>query len=472
MRGLGQLMRSTIPRGTREPEPAPWPAQGTPWWGPWTLPWASDGSANPTMIGTYADATSATLAIPAAWRATNLIAGFVAQMGLVSLDGDPPRHIDQGRQLLNNPWPLISYFDWMFGVAASIVLRGNFYAVKADYDQSTGNPRQYIPVSVDDVTVNFENGVLTYDVVGIDRPLHWNQMFHVRGFMLPGMLTGVGVIEAHRTGLFQTRELMDFGSGAYGSGGVPPVVITVDKPELAEGEAEYLQSRWVMRHSAKDRRPAVVPKIVSIEKVGLSMDDAEYLESRKFSIAEIAYMFNLDPSDLGASFSSNGGRIEYSNIEARMRDRLVFSLAPWMNRIEQAYNMDLPGNCHVKFQTADLFRADSLTRMQTYEIAIRNDIMTPEEVRIAEHSPIGDYMLIGMNDEHNISWPPPKDEDLISSDNPTGIPGSPSPPEGAMNPGLNSPAMQQMRERVQATATPPATPTNRQLSTGSGGPIS
>src|SRR5215510_11662593 len=287
--GLANLLRSTTPRGTREPEQPPWPAMNMPWWGPWTLPWSSDGSVNPTMIGTYGDATSATLAIPAAWRATNLIAGFVAQMGLRCLDGDPPQHIDQGRQLLNNPWPMITYFDWMFGAVASIVLRGNFYAVKADYDESTGNPRQYIPVSVDDVTVNFDQGELTYDIVGMDRSLRWNQVFHARGFMLPGMLTGVGVIEAHRNGLFQVRELMDYGAGAYGSGGVPPVVMRVDKPELAEGEAEYLQSRWVQRHTVRDRRPAVIPKIVEIEKVGLSMEDAEYLKSRQFSIAEIAY---------------------------------------------------------------------------------------------------------------------------------------------------------------------------------------
>lgn len=408
--GLGQLIRASMPRGTREPEPAPWPTQFGPWWGPWTsLPYSSDGSIAPQYSTTWADATSATLAIPAASRATNLIAGFVAQMGLRCLDGDPPQHINQGRQLLNNPWPMITYFDWMFGVAASIVLRGNYYAVKADYDEGTGLPRQYIPVAVDDVTVNFEKGVLTYDIVGMDRTLQWHEVFHVRGFMLPGMLTGVGVIEMHRNGLFQIRELMDFGAGAYGSGGVPPVVMRVDKPEITEAEAEYLQSRWVQRHTPRDRRPAVVPKIIEIEKVGLSMEDAEYLQSRQFSIAEIAYMFNLDPEDLSAGFGSGSGRIEYQNIESKMRDRLIFSLNPWMNRIEQAYSFDLPGNCYAKFNTADLFRGDSLQRMQMYEIALRTGIYTLEEVRILEHMPVEEYDLEGMNTHHEIAWPAPEE---------------------------------------------------------------
>ena len=448
MRGLGQLIRATLPRGTREPEPAPWPTQYGPWWGPATLPYASDGSVAPQYATTWADATSATMAIPAAWRALNLIAGFVAQMQLRCMNDDPPTHINMGKQLLNNPWPLITYFDWMFGCTAGIVLRGNFYAVKADYDQATGFPRQYIPVSVDDVTVNYENGWLTYDIVGMPRSLVWNQVFHVRGFMLPGMLTGVGVIEAHRNGLMQTRELMDYGAGAYGSGGVPPVVLRVDKPELSEEEAEYLQSRWVQRHTPRDRRPAVVPKIVEVEKVGLSMEDAEYLESRQFSIAEIAYMFNLDPEDLSAGFSAASGKMQYQNLETKMRERLIFSLMPWMNRIEQAYKNDLPGNCYARFNTGDIFRADSLQRMQTYEVALRNDIYTKEEVRILEHLPIDNYMMESAGSMTTLEWPPPEGPAFAT---PGGSGGEP-------------PALQAWRERMGRVKTEIEPP--KELTTG------
>jgi len=356
-------------------------------------------------MDTWGDATAATLAVPAAWPATNLIAGFIAQMNLTCLDGNPPSHIDAGKQLLNNPWPAISYFDWMFGAACSVVLRGNYYAVKADYDEATGNPRQLIPVSVDDVAVNYEKGRLTYDIVGMPRSLSWLEVFHVRGFMMPGMLTGVGVIEAHRAGLAATRQLMDYGAGAYASGAVPPIVMRVDKPELTEAEAEYLQNRWVQRHTAHDRRPAVIPKIVEIEKVGLSMQDAEYLESRTFSIAEIAYMFNLDPEDLSASLTNRSGRIEYQNIEAKMRDRLIFSLQPWMSRIEQAYTNDLPGSCYARFNTNELFRADSLTRMKMYEIALANHIYTLEEVRIMERLPLNDYVMTTTHEEFTVEAP-------------------------------------------------------------------
>jgi len=451
--GLANLLRSTIPRGTREPDKAPWPAQHGPWWGPWSsLPWSSDGTM-PTEASVYGDAEAATLAIPAAWRATNLIAGFIAQMPLQALDGNPPTTVDMSRQLLNDPWPAISYYNWMFGCAASVVLRGNFYAVKSDYDESTGNPRQLIPISCDDVTVSYEKGVLTYDIVGVDRPLSWLEVFHVRGFMLPGMLTGVGVIEAHRAGLQQTRQLMDYGAGAYASGGVPPVVMRVDKPELSEHEAEYLQSRWVQRHSAHDRRPAVIPKIVELEKVGLSMQDAEYLESRQFSIAEIAYMFNLDPEDLSASLRNRSGRIEYQNIEAKMRDRLIFSLQCWMSRIEQAFRHDLPGTVHARFDTTELFRADSLNRMRTYDLALRNKVYTLEEVRVMERMPVDDYKLETTSD--TIEMETPKTEEVPPQLLPF-VPGNgnlPDEPPAAVNAG-GKPEKSSPQAKAAAAASP------------------
>lgn len=385
--GLAKLARSSVsPRGTREPGPQITPTLNGSWWGPWqSLPWSSDGALQPAVVNTYGDAVASTLAIPACWRATNLIAGFIAQMPIQVMEGTPPKPSEDRQQLLTDPWPLIGYYNWMFGVAASIILRGNYYAVKADYDPSTGNPRQYIPVSIDDVTCDLDDGYVMYTINGLDRKLEWSEMLHIRGFMLPGMLTGIGVIEAHRQSLTATRLLMDYGAGAYAGGGVPPVVMRVDKPELSEQEAEYLQSRWVARHSAMDRRPAVIPKIVELEKVGLSMQDAEYLQSRQFSIAEIAYMFNLDPDDLNAGFGSHSGRIEYQNMEAKTRDRMIYSLQRWMSPIEQAFSFDLPGTSFARFSTQELFRADTKSRMEMYAIALTNGIYTLDEVREMEN---------------------------------------------------------------------------------------
>jgi HK97 family phage portal protein len=397
--GLLNLARQ-LPKGIRVPEPAITDSidgSGS-WWGPTfnQLPWSSDGSVDPIYMNSWGDAEAAAMSIPAAWRAMNLIAGTIAQMPLVTYDRIPLREAKtvqaayRGRvsdlelQVVQNPWPMVTYYNWMFMVVVSVVLRGNFYGVLSDYDPATGWPRQIIPVAHDDITLEVKDGIPWYHVDGMDRWLRYDEVFHVRGFMTPGMLKGIGVIEAHRGGLTSIRGLMDFGTGAYMSGGVPPVIMTIDKPEITEAEAEYLQSRWVSRHTVRDRRPAVVPKIVDIKTVGLSMQDAEYLQSRQFSVAEIAWMFNLDPEDLSAGFGESGGNMRYMNNESRTRDRLIFSLNCWINRIEESFSYLIPGDHFVKMYTDELLRADTATRMKNYAIGLANGIYTVNEVRAME----------------------------------------------------------------------------------------
>jgi len=116
-------------------------------------------------------------------------------------------------------------------------------------------------------------------------------------------------------------------------------------------------------------------------------------------------MFNLDPEDLSASLRNRSGRIEYQNIEAKMRDRLIFSLQCWMSRIEQAFRHDLPGTVHARFDTTELFRADSLNRMRTYDLALRNKVYTLEEVRVMERMPVEDYKLVTDIDELSMDSP-------------------------------------------------------------------
>ena len=440
---LADILRANLrPRGTRAPGPSITDNRDGygNWWGPNAfdrLPFSSDGSVDPTMIATGGAAEQATLGIPAAWRAVNLIAGTIAQMpisvqearGVRSEYGSDIRGIgrplDQQPQMTMNPWPLITYFNWMFSCVTSVVLRGNFYGVKFDYDPATGWPRQILPVHNDDVDIEMRDGYPWYYIHVLNRWFPYSEIFHVRGFMMPGMIQGIGVVEAHRAGLSGIRKLMDFGTGAYASGAVPPVVMTVDKQELSEQEAEYLQSRWVARHGGLDRRPAVVPKIVDVETVGLSMADAEYLQSRQFSIAEIAFMFNLDPEDLSAGFSQAGaGTLRYQNMETRVRDRLIFSLQCWISRIEQVFTQNVPGDNYASFNTDELTRSDALSRFKTYEIALRSHIWVPNEVRSMEgYDPIeGGDVFIDQGSMNPVQDVLGSDDEVITADDRRSIP--------------------------------------------------
>jgi hypothetical protein len=96
-------------------------------------------------------------------------------------------------------------------------------------------------------------------------------------------------------------------------------------------------------------------------------------------------MFNLDPSDLSAEFGPHSGRIQYQNMESKTRDRMIYSLQRWMSPVEQAFASDMRGDSHARFDAAQLFRADTKSRMETYDIALRNNIYTLDEVRRMEY---------------------------------------------------------------------------------------
>jgi phage portal protein BeeE len=66
---------------------------------------------------------------------------------------------------------------------------------------------------------------------------------------------------------------------------------------------------------------------------------------------------------------------------------MIFSLACWINRIEEAITMYVPGGFTVKLNSDELLRADTATRMKNYEIGLRNKIYTINEVRAMEGLP-------------------------------------------------------------------------------------
>lgn len=389
--GLLHLARS-LPRGIRPPEPAISEDRAITSWGhvPFdssapnplpaaTVPWMPSGTA---------DDMGMTMGLPAAWRAMNLIAGFISQMRLHLMD-TPDSVVNDSLitpQLLRRPWPLLSYFDWMFAAVVSLVLRGNFYGYKTDYDEATGRPRQIIPIHPDDVYIDVIDGLPWYNITPVGKWVPWYQMFHVRFYLGPSSFVGVGVIEAHRRSLMASHVLMTYGQNSYQSGGVPPMVIQVDKPELTQTEAEAIQARWLERHVMGNRIPAVVPKIMTVTPMGMSMQDAEYLSSRKFNVAEIAYMFNLSPEDLGVS-AGDSRALTYNNLEQKTRERLVYSLQPIMTRIEQAFGDCLPGAQEARFDTTDVLRGDTKTRYESYRISREMGMHSINELRHMDRLP-------------------------------------------------------------------------------------
>jgi phage portal protein BeeE len=74
------------------------------------------------------------------------------------------------------------------------------------------------------------------------------------------------------------------------------------------------------------------------KQLGMSNQDAEWLASRRFTIEDIARMFNVSPIFLQEYSNST-----YSNFSEASRAFLTMTMRPWLANFEQANQICVAG---------------------------------------------------------------------------------------------------------------------------------
>lgn len=390
----GDINSRALPRGNREPVPIPSSAPvshtqrtGDYNGGGWGAFFgrAEDGSfVWPTRWEEPAATEQSVTGIPAAWKCLNFIANAAASCA-------PPIEFDSAGErvtplsnVVERPWAFITAHEYWVQALTAALLFGNFIGINIDIDPDTGYPRQCMPVHPNDVALMLIDGMPVYSWAG--EAFGWDEVTHVRGYTSPGSLWGVGVIEAFRKVWENMLNLAQYGAGTYVTAAENSVIIQVDRPELTEAQATQIQDAWVARHGSGVRRPAVLPRSMTVSPLSFSPADAQYLESQQLGIAQVAFMFGMDPTDLTATIGS-AGSITYANREQREIERLTHAVGPWLRRFEQAWADLLPGRRNMRFNVENLLRTDTMTRMQSTEIALRAGVFTLNDARNVEKLP-------------------------------------------------------------------------------------
>lgn len=177
--------------------------------------------------------------------------------------------------------------------------------------------RQLLPVDPRTVAIYVEDGQIWYEITlssGQSFRLTRSDVFHVKGlFLTSDMLRGIGVVTMHRTEWMAKLALQRYGANAYSDGGVPSGIVKVHLREIGEAQAQSIKADWQVAFA--ERVPAVLSELMDFTPISWSPSGAQYLDSAKLSVADIACMFNLDPTDLGATY---GASMTYANREQRL----------------------------------------------------------------------------------------------------------------------------------------------------------
>jgi HK97 family phage portal protein len=243
-----------------------------------------------------------------------------------------------------------------------------------------------MPVHPSDVQLILVNGLPVYGWAG--EAFGWDEITHVRGYTSPGALWGLGVIEAFRLSLAGIVDTIAFGTSTFRAAAENSVVIQVDRPELSQDQADAIQQAWIDRHGSGIRRPAVIPRSMTVTPLAFSPADAQFMETRQLGIAEVAFMFGMDPTDLDATIGGVRGSMTYANREQREIERLTHSVGPWLRRFEQAWGDLLPGRRTMQFNIERLLRTDTKTRLESTQIALNSGVFTLDDARGVEKLPL------------------------------------------------------------------------------------
>lgn len=171
------------------------------------------------------------------------------------------------------------------------------------------------------------------------------------------------------------------------------------KPDQREDAREAIQR---LSGAVNAGKPVIAEGGTEIESVGINPADAQLLESRSFSTEEICRWFRVQPFMVGHSEKSTSWG---TGIEQQMIGFVMFTLRPWLARIEQAIGLHClrpqeRGTYYAEFSIEGLLRGDSAARAQFYSTALQNGWLSRNEVRRLENLPSvdgGDVITVQSN---------------------------------------------------------------------------
>ena len=271
-------------------------------------------------------------------------------------------------------------------------LRGNMYA-----EIVSGPVRGFVdelrPIHPDAITKieKLENGRLRYterQADGTTRELNQDQVLHIRGSLSQNGITGMSPIEASRQGIGVDIAAEKYSGKFYGNNATPGMVIT-NPPgvNLDDRGIKNAKQSWINQVGGDNQlSPVILQGGATATPMAMTGRDAQQIETRKFQVSDIARIFRVPPHLIG-----DLERATFSNIEEMGINFVQYSLVPWLVRSESAMMMQLMSEVDreagffIRFIVDGLLRGDIEKRYNSYDVGIRNGILSPNEARLKEN---------------------------------------------------------------------------------------
>ena len=154
--------------------------------------------------------------LPALDKAKAMVVNSVATMLVNATVSDQTGSPMPVPTVIRRPHPLLGRFEYFAQIVDSLVMHGNFVAIKAGEDP---DDMTLLPAPLGAVSVDASSGLPEYTIE--NRTYGWWEVFHARAWAPVGSWWGIGVVEKFRRAMSEQLYGQAFGENSFKTGAVP-----------------------------------------------------------------------------------------------------------------------------------------------------------------------------------------------------------------------------------------------------------
>ena len=302
--------------------------------------------------------------------------------------------------------PEMTSFEFRQTLMVNMLLtKGGFAEIVRN---GAGKPAELWPIPSNRVAVQRdpETKKLLYFIHAPDGKgyiLKPHQIWHLKGMSIDGLNSYEPVTLAREAfGLSMATE--EFGARFF-SQGTNAGGIAEYPGQLSDPAFERYKKSFEEAYSGLTRSNRIIflEQGLKFHKIDTPPEASQFIETRKFQVIEVARFFNVPPHMI-----MDLERATFSNIEQQAIGFVVYTLRPWLVKIEQAASKDLlmPDERKLYFAklvVEGLLRGDFKTRMEGYGLGRQNGWLSANDIReLEDMNPIpkeqgGDDYLVNGN---------------------------------------------------------------------------
>lgn len=352
------------------------------------------GGVGDSYAGKAVNADGA-LSLSAAYRCIRLISESIAMLpckvyrkqrdGTLVADTEHPLYA----MLHDAPNSEQTAFELWESVGQALSMWGNSYNLKHFQGERVVGLTPLRP----DLCYPFRNkaGDIVYraHIDGSDEEFPAEKIWHIRGWGGGFSLVGASPIQLGRHGLGLSMAVEESASKIFSNGLRPSGFIQVDQVLKDRDRLDLKAYIDQYTGSANTGKFMVLEAGMKFQPLAIPPEDAQMLETRSFNVEEICRWFGVPPF---LAFHTEKSTSWGTGLEQQQIGFLIFSLMPYLERIEQSINKHLltPAERYTmqaEFAVEGILRADSAARAEFYQKMVLSGIYSPDEVRGHEGKP-------------------------------------------------------------------------------------